>query len=558
MRAAAGPLRVGILAPGTSLGRWQRVVLEELRAGGDVELAVLVTDASPRERRSLRSRLARLGGRRALWQLYNNRWVARRAESVARVDCRDLLGALPTMAVVPERVGRFSQHFSDEALAELRAHDLDVLLRFGFGILRGSVLGVARHGIWSFHHDDERVIRGGPPSFWEVADGLPTTGVLFQRLTDRLDAGVPLARATLRTIGYSYPRNRDRAAFGAAGLPAKVARAVRRGWLDPSSLPEALAEAPVRRDPTNRQMAVFLARHVRRVVGARVTGVVAAPRWGVGVAARGPGSPLGALPRVTWLPERQQAGYFADPFPHRRDGVTAVMVEEFDERSALGVISALRQDGDRWELVTSVIDPGVHASYPFLVDVDDELYCVPETARAATVEAWRCVRFPDQWVRHATLLADVALLDPTIVEWQGRWWLFGTRRERNPDAELWAWHADHPLGPWSPHAANPLKVDVTSARPAGTPFVVDGALHRPAQDCSRGYGGAVTINRVDRLDEHGFDEHVIERIVLDDGPYRMGTHTLSVGAGLVAVDARRRVFDVHRSTRELAARLRRR
>ena len=195
------------------------------------------------------------------------------------------------------------------------------MLRFGFGILRGEVLDVARHGIWSFHHDDERVIRGGPPSFWEVNDGLATTGVLLQRLTDKLDAGIPLARATFRTVDYSYPRNRDRAALGAAALPAKVARAVRGGLVDTSALPAADASAPIRRDPNNAQMLRFLARQAIRAVSARVVGVIAGAKWGVGIApdagVRGSTHDLDA---VEWLPERK-SGYYADPFPAERDGV---------------------------------------------------------------------------------------------------------------------------------------------------------------------------------------------------------------------------------------------
>ena len=180
-------------------------------------------------------------------------------------------------------MGRYAQHFPSAAIERLRGHELDVLLRFGFGILGGEVLDVARHGIWSFHHDDERVIRGGPPSFWEVADGHATTGVLLQRLTERLDAGIPLGRATFRTVGHSYPRNRDRAALGAAVLVARAARAVRHGWLDVASLPSAATNAPVRRDPTNRQMLAFLARQSVRILTAQVRGILVGHRWTVGL-----------------------------------------------------------------------------------------------------------------------------------------------------------------------------------------------------------------------------------------------------------------------------------
>jgi hypothetical protein len=543
----AAPLRVGVLVEALHLARWQRCVLEQLAAGGDTELVVVVEDASPPRGRPP------VLGRRFLWRLYNNVWVRRRSASIARVDCADLLGALPLTTVTPVREGRYVQRFPPPAIEELRGHRLDVLLRFGFGILGGDVLDVARHGVWSFHHDDERVIRGGPPSFWEVAGGLPTTGVLFQRLTSRLDAGVPLARATFRTVGHSYPRNRDRAAFGGAVLAARVARAVRHGWLDAHG-PASVTDAPVRRDPSNRQMLAFVGRQALRIPAIQSRSILRGPRWTVGVAAGGPA--LAVPAPIEWIPERR-AGDLADPFPARRDGTTALLVEELDSRSATGVISSLRRDGDRWVTTSAVIAPGVHASYPYLVEHDGELYCVPETARARRVEAWRCLEFPDRWRRHATLLDGVPLLDPTIVEWEGRWWLFGTRRDRDPDAALWLWHAHSPLGPWVTHPANPVKIDATCSRPAGTPFVVSGALYRPAQDCSRGYGRAVVLNRVTRLDDTTFAEELVGPVTVSSPRHTTGSHTFAQRDGLIAVDARRQVVDLRRSRRELLARLRR-
>jgi len=66
--------------------------------------------------------------------------------------------------------------------------------------------------------------------------------------------------------------------------------------------------------------------------------------------------------------------------------------------------------------------------------------------------------------------------------------LFFTDADDGPLTKLRVWFADDLLGSWCPHPGNPVKPDIRSARPAGTPFVHDGALYRPAQDCSRTYG----------------------------------------------------------------------
>jgi hypothetical protein len=277
-------------------------------------------------------------------------------------------------------------------------------------------------------------------------------------------------------------------------------------------------------------------------------------RWNVGVeSAESTRRGLAAV-APHWLPERRR-GYFADPFPGHRDGVTAVLVEEFDERQGTGTISAVVREGDRWTTSSCVIDPGVHASYPFLVEDGGSLYCVPETARAGCVQAWRCARFPDEWRADFTVV-DAPVIDPTLVRWEGRWWMFGTLRGPESNASLRIWSADELHGPWAAHPLNPVKTDVSSARSGGTPFVVDGTLYRPAQDCSRGYGGSVVVNRVDRLDLTAFSECPVATLAVSTGRYPAGSHTLSRGGSLVAVDGKRHVVSLWRTAREIRARLR--
>src|SRR4029077_437106 len=96
-----------------------------------------------------------------------------------------------------------------EDVARLRALEVDVFVRFGFRILRGDILTVARYGVWSFHHGDNRINRGGPAGFWEVHEGWPETGATLQVLTEDLDGGRVLARTSSATLPMSVRRNRN-------------------------------------------------------------------------------------------------------------------------------------------------------------------------------------------------------------------------------------------------------------------------------------------------------------------------------------------------------------
>ena len=44
---------------------------------------------------------------------------------------------------------------------------------------KGKILDIFHFGILSFHHGDNRVIRGGPSGFWEVLNNHPSSVSLY-------------------------------------------------------------------------------------------------------------------------------------------------------------------------------------------------------------------------------------------------------------------------------------------------------------------------------------------------------------------------------------------
>ena len=125
---------------------------------------------------------------------------------------------------------------------------------------------------------------------------------------------------------------------------------------------------------------------------------------------------------------------------------------------------------------------------------------------------------------------------------QSRWWLLATRASDCENAKLHGWYAEALEGPWRAHPLNPLKTDVRSARPAGRPFVKDGLLYRPAQDCSQSYGGAIVVNRL-TLGPTTFTEEPVARLAPDPhGSHPHGLHTVNISGRDLIVDGRRDAF----------------
>lgn len=251
-----------------------------------------------------------------------------------------------------------------------------------------------------------------------------------------------------------------------------------------------------------------------------------------------------AIPPVRWLNALTRGEYLADPFGVMRDGRLTLLCEHFDYRTTRGTIISIDGSAEsevRHEQV--LIGPDVHLSYPYLVEHEGRVLCIPETYEAREIGLYLADPFPRRWVKVATLVAGFAGVDATVFPYDGRWWLACTDADHGPNRDLHLWYATDLLGPWQPHAGNPVKTDLRSARPAGTPFVYERCLYRPAQDCSRVYGGRVVINQVTRLSPTEFQEEiaaVIDPSMLGGMPD--GVHTISAVGPLTLVDAKWPLF----------------
>lgn len=263
-------------------------------------------------------------------------------------------------------------------------------------------------------------------------------------------------------------------------------------------------------------------------------------RWEVGLIEGSPADFLndGYVPDVRWL--RESSGFFADPFVVTMMDRRYVFGERLDAETRNGFIACLEVGADGQVLHDApVLKSSTHLSYPYVFQDRGAWYMVPESAQAERAILYRAVEAPFQWEPFATLVEGVGSCDNTIVRHADRWWLFCTHPSRDANLNLFLYHASDLSGPWIAHVANPVKTDIRSARPAGTPFIVDGTLYRPAQNCARSYGDAITFNRITTLDEREFSEEVAATLHhRSAGKPSEGVHTISHSNGTVAIDSK--------------------
>ena len=528
------PIRFGILCDGPKIPTWQARSIEELRRVPGTSLALLAFNPEGSFDGSRRGSL-----------LFRAYVASHPPRALRTVDMTLAFQGVPSVRCDPTSQGEFTHRYAESDVRRIRAYDLDFLLQCGLGILGGEILHAARYGVWSFQHDDEPPYRGIPPCLWPIYDADAVTRAVLRRVADR-GGGIALRTGYFRTALHSLRQNVDEVHFGVVGWPANVCQDLLLGqtaYLEGPSSPTPVAPSLT---PSNRQMMRFVVRQTRHAVRRAARALLRHEEWCIGIAEVPISDFLEARgeKRVRWLDPPERGRFIADPFGAQIDGVAHILYEDFRYATSKGVIGTIEATATGTPRMPRVaIELPVHASYPYLVVDRGEIYCIPETNEAREIGLHHAVEFPTRWEKVGTLLSGVAALDPTVFRHGGRWWLTCTDRDVGENMPLFVWHARNLEGPWEPHALNPVKADIRSSRPAGTPFVHGGMLYRPAQDCSRMYGGGIVINRVVRLTPTEFAEEPAATVEpFSESPFPDGIHTLSGVGDLTLIDSKRHRF----------------
>jgi len=540
------PLKIGLMIDSLIQPQWVYDVVAGIQRSGFAAISLLIENGDvDQPARGFLNRVVQ-NRKRLAYALYTrlDDWLFRREpDAFTNRSIAELLDGVPSIRVTPIKK-KYSDYFAAADVEAIRQHDLDVALRLGFRILKGDSLQIARYGVWSYHHGDNLVNRGGPPGFWEVMRREAVTGSVLQVLTDELDNGRVIYRSFAPTDRRSVRRNlenfyRKSATFVLRKLRDLAQRGEAALDCDPHANDFIPYCRPLYREPGNVEMIRLAAGLAGRYAADKLRETVIHDQWAL--ACRLSGSLTTPDPGMhrykLLLPPHDR--FWADPFPVRHRGEHFIFVEELPYRRGKGHISVIALDEKgRVQRVENVLEREHHLSYPFVFDWQGSHFMIPESGARRRVEIYRAQDFPGGWQLEDVLLDNIYAVDATLHEADGRWWMFanvGAEGTWNYD-ELHLFHAASPMGPWQPHPMNPVKSDARAARPAGRLFTWNGSLYRPSQDCSGQYGGAVVINKVIRLTPSEYHEIAVSRLEPTWAPRLLATHTLNAAPGISVID----------------------
>ena len=393
---------------------------------------------------------------------------------------------------------------SDAGLADLRRHDLDLIVTLAPLPDPGRVAQVARHGLWAYDH------AGRPATFfWPLASGADVVATTLRNYGPDSDVPSVLYRSHSPVNRFSVHLTENPSVWKSAQFAGRCLERVRAGgWPVVGTRDEPCPAKPAY--PSSLETMAVILRLLARAARRGFQKIAFKNHWFVAYRRRTPsGGPPTSLHGFTPI-EAPQGRFYADPFVLQVDGSHYVAVEDYSHAARRGSISVIQLDaGGSPKAAIPVLVRPYHLSYPFLFrDVDGSVLMIPESGDHGTIEIVRAASFPHVWEREAVLMDGVHAYDPTLLYHDGRYWLFASiaLRGANPWDELFLFFADTVHGPWIPHPLNPIVSDVRSARPAGRTFSLDGRLIRPAQDCSGAYGRRVVLQEIVALTTNDYRE----------------------------------------------------
>lgn len=541
-------IKIGILiGEFDKLQNWELRIIKEIIDNKVFEIKLLIQDGRFTKPKSICSKIfSAISSKHLLVrtiqkvQFSIERKIYPQKRTINSDEIIEYLSKVELIQLKPERKG-FIDVFSKEHSETIKKYELDVILRHEFNIIRGDILKSARYGIWSFHHADNDVVRGGPPGFWEIILGESNIGITLQELTPELDGGRIIDKA-YSNISYSYIKNRFQIQEDSVSLLIKNLKKLKTNEYCPKK--SITYSGPLYRSPNLRVLLVYLFKfyiHYFQSTSKKIKSRVFRKRYNRWNLFIGEGSFLEAtlfrLKRIK--PNRNE--FWADPFIFSYRNNNYVFFENYSYTEKKGKISCGIIQGKNIVDVVDVLNLDYHLSYPFIMQEDNEIFMIPETSANKRLEVFRCIEFPHRWEPFSSAFDGELVCDAHIFkDNHNQKWLFLNKSKgtTSTDLELYIYKIDSlKLNEIIPHKQNPVIIDSRTARNGGEIFHYNNKIYRPSQYNGDGiYGRGLNINKIEKLTLDEYKEITVLKALPNFHKRLVGTHHLHQIENLFIID----------------------
>jgi hypothetical protein len=547
-------LKIGLMLDSNVLTAWKYSIIETISKSDFAAISVVI--------KNIQVQLYGISNDHSLSLVYRFHKKLDRLIFAAGNNYSKKKDIQPLIKDVPEvKIKAIENNNCEELLSGdidiIRKYNLDIILKFGFRILTGQILKVPEYGIWSYSMDNYDTI--DTTGYYEVVKKIPVTGSELVILRDNGNENLLISNAWESTCSYSIHLNRDKLFQRASLFTIRLIQGINKYGKNYLTFLEKKYEKNILNECTGLPVPSFIP-SVTNFAGAIVILIrkiykkvfYSDPFSWILLYKKNDANDFLDYSYSSYnklSPSKDK--FWADPFVISKDDKYYIFVEEFIYKKTKGHISLLELDNNGELLnVRKLIEKPYHISYPFILELGGELYMIPETAGNRTIELYKCVDFPGNWVFVKNIMDNINAVDTTVFNYNNRWWLFTVIDEidssLDDSPELFLFFTDNILTDnWISHPLNPIVSDIRTARPAGKVFIHEKKIYRPSQDCAGRYGKAFNINQILKLTDTDYEEVLVKKVEPDWDNKLKGTHTFNFDNGFNVIDAyslRRRQF----------------
>ncbi len=232
----------------------------------------------------------------------------------------------------------------------------------------------------------------------------------------------------------------------------------------------------------------------------------------------------------------------ADPFFFEHNGDTYIFAELYDYVLCHGTLGYCKLQDNKVTKWKKVIQEPYHLSYPCIREYGDSIYIMPESGADKSLYIYKAVDFPDHWEKQKVLRDNVVYGDTTPFLHKDHPWAltYDVKDEyKLLLIDLKNQKEDTLIGDGNPKLQ----------RPAGSLFLADDVLMRPAQICEHDYGEGLVFYQIQFDDDQNYKETEIKRLapndlVLSGNLIRDGIHTYNATDNYEVIDIKTRRFNI--------------
>ena len=541
-------LRIGILLNETTIPSWEYHVLKELSNSDFAQIVLVIRNKSgyrseeKREKSSARIVIKLL--EKADRGIFKERF-----DYKLEKDVSGLLKDVPEIDIYAGNDLNI-ESFNKNEINEVKNLNLDIIIKFGFQILKGDILKIPKYGIWTYSIDDYSLKDAINSGFWEVVTNQPVTNSTLGILEEDGVSTTTIFSSWESTCPYSINRNRNNIFWRASLFIPRIINGLYKyddNYL--SLLKKKYNIVSINKDSL-LQTPSFLAA-VRGISNYfEVAGkylfkklfYTDAFSWQLSFDINnhfeGYSTNFSSF-RELFPPK---GIFWADPFVVANNDDYYIFVEEFIYKKNKAHISVLKLD-KKGNLLSSerIIERPYHMSYPFIFKIDNTYYMIPETCKNKTIELYKCIDFPYKWEFDRIIMENISAVDTTLFHYMNKWWLFTSLDQTDNisgnSTELFLFCTDDIFSDnWISHPGNLIVSDIRKARQAGKIFIYDDKIYRPAQDCSVRYGKGFSLNQITKLTDTEYNETVLTEVEPVWNKKLRGTHTFNFDKDFTVID----------------------